>query len=638
MIEWITETPALLLALALLVVPGLPAAMLLRGVRGIVRLGLAIAISLAVLAAASLVAPLLGMRWGLLPVALVAVVVWIVAGVLWLLDRRRRVAAPESLGLAPRVSARLWPWVAVAVAFVGWCVVLALGIGNPGNPSQLYDGLFHINAVEFITKTGDASPLRMTMVVPDEETSFYPTLWHALVSLVAPASGSIVAASNVTTLAVISLVWPVALATLSAVAFAQRPGAAIWAPLVSFGFSVFPLGFLNWGVLYPNLLGTVLIPIAFAAVLLAFASALSWPTRTLRILVALAGIGATAFAHPSAALAAVALLVPYLLWRAWTTGRTGGVVMRMVLAICALGGLVALAAVWVMANVTTNAWLPSQTMAQAFGEVAFLSPVGRTAGLLLGPLAAIGIWRVVKDRIWWILGSYAVAVFFFLVAAWLPILSVRSMFVGVWYDDTTRVGALIAIWGLPLAGLGAAVVVDVLVGWWRRGTRRRVVAIVAILAIVAASHLLALRNDMRFMRDVSFQFGTTSQGLSPDEANLFDEIDNELPDTSLVIGDPLTGAGLLYAYTGHDVVFPHVTGRYGSDAALLARSLVDGGAEVCEAAERLGVTHALDFGDVVLYRNNDTRYAGLHDLDRSAILTEVDRAGDAVLYELTGCS
>ncbi len=149
----------------------------------------------------------------------------------------------------------------------------------------------------------------------------------------------------------------------------------------------------------------------------------------------------------------------------------------------------------------------------------------------------------------------------------------------------------------------------------------------AVVALAAATHLLALRNDLGYMRDVSFRFDAQSQGLSPDEAQLFERAAEELPEGSLVIGDPLTGAGLLFAYTGDDVVFPHVTGRYGRDAAVLARYFVDGGPEVCDAAERLGVTHAVDFGDTVLYQNHYTTYDGLHDLDDSPILTEVDRVG-----------
>lgn len=632
MSDWLGQVPALLFALALLVVPGLPVALCIRGVRGIVRLGVAIAVSLAVMAAAALIAPMASVRWGLVPVILVSIVVTIIGVSLRLLDRRPLIREPR-----PEDSRRWGAWIALAGAFFAWSLIVAIGMGGPGNPTQLYDGLFHLNAVRFITETGDASPLHMTLVVPHAATSFYPTLWHALVSLVVPVAGSIVAATNIVTIAVIGLIWPVALASLTAIAFPSYPAAVTWAPLVGVGFSVFPLGFLNWGVLYPNLLGTALIPILLATVLLAFAPALAWSGRALRILAAIAAAGAVSLAHPSALLGAVVLILPYLLWRAWRLAKRGGTGVRVVVLLGVAAGLGALVVVWILANVTTHEWHPTSTLAQALGEVGFLSPVGRSAGLLLGPLAAIGIWRVVKDRTWWILASYAVSIFFFLAATWFPIESIRSMLVGVWYDDTTRVGALLAIWGLPLAALGASVVVDWLGGLWRSG--RRSIALVAVMGIALAgtTHLLSVRNDVAFMRGVSFQFSAESQGLSPDEVELFHRIDDELPEGSVVIGDPLTGAGLLYAFTGHNVVFPHVTGRYGDDASTLARHLADGGPALCDAIDRLGVTHALDFGDRVLFENHYTTFDGLHRLEASSILTEVDRVGDAVLYEITGC-
>jgi hypothetical protein len=628
---WGEQAPALLLALAYLVVPGLPTALCLRGVPGVVRLAAAVGSSLGIIAAASVLAPVVGLRWGVLPVVGVAVVVSVIAGALRLSDRR---PTPEA---ANTTSRKPWVWAGLAVAFLGWVALLVLGMRDPGNPSQLYDGLFHLNAVEFILDAGDASPLHMTMVTPGQTTSFYPTLWHALVSLLVPLSGGVVAATNVATIAVIALIWPVALAALTTVVFPDRPLAAAFAPVLGWGFSVFPLGFLNWGVLYPNLIGTVLIPLVLASVLLACAPGLSWQRRTLRVLVALAVAGGTALGHPSALLGGVALLVPFAVWRAWGVVRRSTATARVVV-IALIGlALAGLLVVWGAANVTTHEWLPTQTIAQSVGEVAFLSPVGRSTGLLLGPLVAIGIWYLARRRVWWVLGSYAVSIALYLAAAWLPVLALRSFFVGVWYDDTTRVAALLAVWGLPLAAVGISVVGDWIAQLHRRRRRGVLVAVIALLALAAGSHLLAVRNDLRYLRDVSYRFDEQSQGLSPDEAALFERAERELGPNSLVVGDPLTGAGLLYAYTGHDVVFPHVTGRYGPESAVLARSLVTGDAAACEAIEDLGVTHAVDFGDTVLFQNHYTTYDGLHDLDESPILTEVDRVGDAVLYEITGC-
>lgn len=629
MTAWLGQVPALLIAFALLTLPGLPVSLLVRGVRGIVRLGITVAVSIAIVGAATLVAPVLGLRWGIFPVLMVSVGVWIVAGALRRLDRR-----PSE---RPIEAGRRIVWITLAVAVLGWIAVMAVGIATPGHPSQLYDALFHFNAVEYIEQTGDASPLHMTLVVPPGTVTFYPTLWHAFVGFVLPFTGGVIAATNVMTIAVIAVVWSTAVAVLAAVAFPRRPGAAVWAPLAAFGFSVFPLGFLNWGVLYPNLIGTALVPIVIATVVLAFAPGLCWSGRVLRILVAVAAAGGSALGHPSALLGALALLVPYGVWQAWVVGRRRGIVGRILFALLVVAALIGLVAVWFAANVSTHEWLPGQTMAQTLGEVAFLSPVGRTAGLLLGPLAAVGLWRVVKDRTWWILTSYLVGVLLFLAAAWLPILPLRSFLVGVWYDDTTRVAALVAIWGIPLAGLGASVVFDWLTVTWERGLRRRVVAIVALLAVGAASHLPMLLNDARYMRNISFRFDEYSQGLTPDEAELFDAVADKVSADEPIIGDPLTGAGLYFALTGGEVVFPHVTGRYSDDAQFVARELVGGGPEVCAALDRLNIRYAFDFGEEVVYQNHFTTYDGLHGFADSSILTEVDRVGDAVLYEVTGC-
>lgn len=629
MIEsWLGQVPALFVAIAIIVLPGLPAALCLRA-SNLVRLGAAISLSLAIVATASVAGPWFGLSWSPLPVVIVASIVTIVASVLRFASHR-----------APRLATPRRPlvWVALAVAFLGWCAILAAGITDPTHPNQLYDGLFHLNAVEFILQNGDASPLHMTMVTPGVSTSVYPTLWHAVVALVVPISGSIVAATNIVTIAVIAVIWPVALAVLASVIFRAHPAATFWAPLVAFGFSVFPLGFLNWGVLYPNLLGNVLLPLFLAFVVRSFSSGDGVAGRILWILMTLAAAGASAAAHPSSLLAGVALVSPFVVWQVLRPWRTASRRTRVFIVSGLVAGFALLVIVWLGANVTTHEWLPGATMSQALGEVAFLSPVGRAAGLLLGPLAAIGIWRVVKDRQWWVLYAFGVSVGFYLASAWLPVLSLRSLIVGVWYDDTTRVGALLAMWGIPLAALGAAVVVGWLRGRWATGARAVPVLITVLLVLAAGTHLNALRNDITFMRNSSFLFTPDSQGLSSDEAALFEEITGRLDDDAIVLGDPLTGAGLLYAYTGTDVVFPHVTGRYGADAELLARDFAAGGPAVCEAVERLGVTHVLDFGDRQLFENHWTTFDGLHHVGDSRLLSEVERVGDAVLYEVTGCA
>ncbi|MGB4136018.1 MAG: DUF6541 family protein [Microbacterium sp.] len=627
---WIAQLPAFAGAFALLLLPGLPAALLLR-LQGVARIGAAVALSLAAVGGGSLIAPMLGIGWSLWPVIGVAAVITVLAVILRLLGGRGGASHRAEGGRA------LWIWGAIVVSVIGWAAVVGVGIGEPDHPNQLYDAIFHLNAVEFILRTGDASPLHMTMVAPGQSAYFYPTLWHAFVSLLVPLSGAITAATNVATIAFVALIWPVALATITQVLFPKARVAVVSAPLLGFCFAQFPLGFLNWGVLYPNLLGMLLSPLLFAFVLLAGERGLSAAARVSLILLVVATAGATAIAHPSALLGVIVLLLPWGAAKGWRAYRVATSPRRWLILGSGVVLFIVLIVVWTVGNVSMNSWKPGLTLAQAVGEIVFLSPVSRATGLLLGPLAVLGVVRLLRERRWWPVATHAVAAFFFLICTWLTVLPVRTFLVGVWYDDTTRVAALLAILGIPLAALGASEVWDwIAVRREAHGSRVVVIATVVVLAL-ASTHLIALRNEVRQMRNVSFVFSDASGGLSPDEVSLFEEANRILDAKSRVIGDPLTGTGLLFAYTGHAVVFPHVTGGYGADAALLAKRFRYGGADVCEAVQDLGVTHAMDFGDRSVFTSLDDYYEGLRDLERSPILTEVAEVGDATLYRVTGC-
>ncbi len=410
MAGWVGQAPALLVAIAIIVLPGLPAALCLRG-SGLQRLGAAIALRHSRSSPpASVVAPWLGLGWSPLPVAIVASIVTVVAAVLRL-DRSwgaagRHTAPSPRLGCPERGIPRMDRHPHGRDR-------------RPLHPSQLYDGLFHLNAVEFIVQNSDASPLHMTMVTPGASSAPTPLCgtpsWRSWFRCQQRRCGDqhrhgrrdrgdLAGRTRMPRV----------------VLFRAHPAAAFWAPLVAFGFSVYPLGFLNWGVLYPNLLGNVLLPLFLAFVIRAFSSGDGPAGRTLWILTAAAAAGASAAAHPSSLLAGVVLVVPFVVWqvlRPWRTasrGRRAGIIVGLVV------GFALLVAVWLAANVTTHEWLPGATMSQALGEVAFLSPVGRSTGLLLGLLAAIGIWRVVKDRQWWVLFAYGVSIVFYLASAWLP--------------------------------------------------------------------------------------------------------------------------------------------------------------------------------------------------------------------------
>ena len=175
---WLEALHASAVAIVLFVVPGAPFAILL-GLRGAAALGVAVAASVGIVGAASLLAPLLGLDWGLLPVGIVAAL----------------------------ILATLLP-----------------GMGSPQHPSQTYDALFHLNAIRWIADTADASPLHMTMTTPAAASGFYPTTWHAFAALAMQATGSsVVVTANAVSLAVAAFVWPVACAFLARMLFGSRP-------------------------------------------------------------------------------------------------------------------------------------------------------------------------------------------------------------------------------------------------------------------------------------------------------------------------------------------------------------------------------------------------------------------------------
>lgn len=634
--DWIAQAPALLAAAALLLLPGAPAAWLI-GLRGALLPGGAAAISLATVAVAALLAPLAGVHWS--PpavVALAAVVTAAVALIRWL----RRSERPVALG-----RASVWVFSSLALSAVLWIGATAWGMASPAHPAQHFDVVFHLNAVAFVLDHGSASPVDMTMAAPGAAHSFYPTLWHSLTALIVPLAGGVVAATNVMTLAVVGVLWPAAVLFLAASVWPDRQRTLVAAPLLTLAFALYPLGFLNWGALYPNLLGNALVPVVLGlAVLSARRGARPLWQRILVIVALIGAAGATAVAHPSSLLTALALVLPFAVGRVAVAWRTAGTTRAAKVggtAAVAFGALL-LIGVWPSLNVTTNEWMPYESLAQALGEAVALGPVGRPASLLVALLSIIGAATAFRTRSGrWLVGAQLIAAGLFVVAAWLPVLWLRSSIVGLWYDDVVRVGAVLAVAALPLAARGADAVVSRCLTWWRTLPRRaslmRIGAVALVALLVAAPTLLAPRHEVLAMRELSFLASEQSQGLSPDEADLLEEASETLPAGAVVIGDPLTGAGLVYAYTGRRTVFPHIKGVYGPDAALLGTRLREGGPEVCAAVERLGVQYALDFGDRVIFPKYGELYTGLHDLDRSPVLTAIAEEGDATLYRVTGC-
>jgi len=221
----------------------------------------------------------------------------------------------------------------------------------------------------------------------------------------------------------------------------------------------------------------------------------------------------------------------------------------------------------------------------------------------------------------------------------------RYWFTAPWYNNPPRIAAFWAIGVLPLAALGASV----LVAWL---LRRRVLrsaralavrAPVVILSVVVVVLLAVTQNAAirQAAADIEFTYQLRAGGpiLSPDELSLMEDLDDLVPKDAVLAGDPWTGASFAYGVSGRRVLMPHLLMDLTDDAdAINTRLNTEGdSAEVCEALEDTGVEYVLDFSAEGDFQENDGDYSGLEDLDRSPFVELVEQRGDAKLFKIVSC-
>ncbi|WP_400994031.1 DUF6541 family protein [Agromyces sp. GXQ0307] len=645
---WFETLPSLLLSALLLLGIGAPVPAALR-LRGVAFLAVAVASTLSSVALASVIAPRLGIGWSLLPPLAVSAVI---AGVSFGLRRWLVVPRGSSAGRSE------WgrPFRAQAAAIgIGTALTLALvmpAIGAPDHPSQSYDTVFHLNAVQWVLDTGNASPTAMTMTTPGRGSGFYPTTWHALVALLVQTSGvSVTVATNVMAVVVASLGWTTACVMLGRVLFGRGAFPTLLAGGLSAVFGAFP-GLLLWfGILYPNLLAVSVLPTVLA---LLAAAVQRHPTLGLRTagLLLLAGwaIGGMSLAHPNALFSLFVLSAP-LAVRAVVLGiRRAPSDRRTRAAVGWIVGALALAAAEVAAfrAVTTadNGWVPDRTIPDAVREGLMNAPVILSTAWVLSGLMLIGLGMALlrRPRLRWVAIGQLLAVVFYTIAIAVPQGAFRTALTGVWYNDAYRLAAIAPVLGVPLAVLGTVTVAR----WVMRVARRRpdrapgrsfsgggvVMALVGVLAV--AIPYVESTFDMGRLLAGPYRLSDRSSMLSSDEVALLGRVPDLVPEDAVVAGNPWNGSALVYAYTGRRTVFPHVGGAYPDAYWELAEGLADRTPEACAAAADLGVTHILDFGDRFIFATDDRadRYPGLTDVAEGPGLRLIAAEGDARLFEV----
>ena len=655
---WIEAVPALVSAVAVLVLPGAAVGTAMR-LRGVELFALAPVLSASIVAVASLAGPFVGVPWGPLMVAAATAVACVAGWCLSFAWRGTRRGAGPSRSFRTALPALVG--LGLGAALLGQQMMRVFGA--PSNISQTTDNIFHLNAIRYIADTGSASPLTVGEM---NGSPFYPSVWHAFGALVLQLSGSPVpAVASALTIAIPAVVWPAGILFLSRQALPRTRVASVAVGIVAAGYPAHPILLAMWGVLYPNQFSICLLPAMLALAVGALGLSSSADQRPLRAFVLLvAGAPGIALAHPGAAMALMAFAWPLVLMAVphamrWLMGRG----IRRGLA-AAVSGFLLL----VLAGFTGLVWWvfrpepglaqgpPMQTMAQAFGQIVLGAPMAASVGGALAVAFIAGCVDIARRPHRWPLGVMAVAAFLFIAVSSFDRIPFREFFTGVWYNDAYRLAALLPVAMAPIALAGVVRIVvwaQFLLEWstarWAGTRPGRVLAATPqpwrapAMAVLVLSLVMAdgqLGNMRRAVWDTQPRYflNQSSELLSADEEQLLQRVSSHVSPSDVIIGNPWTGAALVYAYSGRRATELHVYSNAGDDVRLLNTSLrwAESRPAVCDAVHRLGVTYVLDFG-LREFHDLHHSYAGLYRLVEDGVAEVVDQQGDARLLRITAC-
>ncbi len=556
--------------------------------------------------------------------------------------------------------------VAAGIGAVLIAIPLKAGIGMPDWPSQTYDAIFHLNAVQQVLNTGNASTLALNLSTPASAVAFYPAAWHGLTALVVQLTGApIVVAANAMSFVIACVIWPVSSVYLARQLFGPSRLALLITGVLAAAFAAFPLLLVQYGVLYPYLLAIALSPIAIGLLLSALGKAnapdLEPPARWILFAWTLIGIGA---AHPEAIFGLMVIAAPLVVQAVVEYLRRLHAQDRLALrgtVAVALTLLVTAACIyaWRTNGTTDSRWKPNQTIAQAIGEAIMNGTVERPASFVVSALMVIGMLVALRTRRHlWLVFAWALITFLYVVASAGPLGETRTALVGLWFNDMRRFAALLPLIALPLAALGGLTVIRWLQGALENAGPRFVsltqprnrsiaattIAALVLVLLVPSTQGAPIRAAVKELK-VKYTLSDESVVVSPDEIAVFADAARLTPPDAVIAGNPWNGSGLAYAYANRKVLFPHVSGTWSAERWEIADDLntvtpgTPSQAPICQALRDEGVGYVLDFGTRMLHPHDErtTLYPGFDDIAASDAVTLVARHGDAALYQITAC-
>ena len=670
--SWLATIPLLLFAVVLAFGPGYAMGWALR-VPVRLRVFYAPLLTFALVAVSAIVLGKTGIAWSLISfVPVAAVMVAAAAGVMHLVGRRWPSAVPDASSEAAENWAGntvplAWP---VIGAVLGGFLTLHMTedmVFGPEAFSQTLDNSFHMNAIRWIQEHGDASSLTMGAVsAADQQPAFYPAGWHDFVYLIYNTTGtSIATATIVMILLVAGIIWPCSLVAMCLSIPHLRRLQALAIPALTCGFFAFPGLLLFWGVLFPNLLGYALLP-AFVALLLHMVQLMARReysfvlSLSLTILVGLAGL---ALVHPNAVVSAAVFAVPMLLGGVVQVLRTRGASTRERLV--GTGVLVALIAgcvtAWSVLRPSQEAselWTSIMSEGEAVYQFLFLglenaNPLGGNfaPAYLVGFLALWGVgYLLYKRRNLWLIGSWMLVGYMWIIAASVPRGDFRLLMVGPWYTDHFRLAALVVFPSVLLAGIGLGGAVEGLfvriMHYIPREKHAKVApalmgaSMVLVLVVAGLSSRTPAMHDATLQVADRYKVTPTSAILNQDEMNVINEIPKIVPKGDIIVNNPWDGSAYIYALADRHLTSYHFEFQTSPKYEAILKDLKDArtNPEVCRVVNEYNAhwyVHLENQGN--FGPSEQKNYDGLVAAIDTDVLTPVYSSGPMTLYRISAC-
>jgi hypothetical protein len=678
---WTEAVPAILVAAALLYVPGTVAARLVR-LPWSTAVGVGPAVGTTLLVGGGVASAAVGMPWGLLPVLLTTAAGWLVAGLLGLVLRRRGAGASGVSGTgvpgarggsrdsgqggdrdpstdvdSSRAGRALMAqaWVGgLAFAFLAVAVVLARVTGTPDHFPQHPDTIFHLGDALWMTQQRDVSVLHAFHFMATGRSGTYPAAFHVITATTSLLSGAnVVVATQSAVLVMGGLVWPAGLVLLGRALLGNRPEVVAATAVSSVLFTAFPFTIMGFGVLWPNLFGQALLP---GLVATAFAALARWMPHRAPVgpavpaaLVTVVGLPGLTLAHPNALICF--LVLGYLAVAVAVLRSAWDLRSRPLAAVARVGALLVVTAAAAVASlvvrspsmVATGEPGPERGLRAAVIDTVFFGPRHGAQLPLLTVVAVLGGLVVLLRR--------------HRGAGWLPVAA--SVFAGLYLlnvavdDDTARYltwpwynnAIRLAVAGsLPSALCAAAgfVALGTLVARVARAvpTARAVATGLVLAAFLVVTHGYVYPHQA-FLRGY-YHPSVAKSWASDDELRALRELSTRIPDGAVTAANAWNGGTYLYVVSGKPLLVPTEKALFDGDRTLLAARLDQVGTdpEVCAAARRQDVQFALTGGKPFAWAGAKrvALYAGIDRVGSSPAFSKVATAGPYTLYRLTTCA